>query len=158
MVYQRLDHAVWHRQCFSGAQGKLRLLRAGDEQINRSLAPPGGAPATTPAGLDPFSLGDPAVTTRILGAAGFTDVRFADVHEPVHYGDDVDAALDWIRGFICTGQALARLGPDDARRALERLRAELAARLTGDGVWFDSRAWLVSARSPGEHGGRALPG
>jgi hypothetical protein len=31
-------------------------------------------------------------------------------------------------------------------RALGRLREMLAGHLSGDGVWFDSRAWIVSAR------------
>jgi SAM-dependent methyltransferase len=113
-----------------------------DVVISGSLAGPGQAPV----GLDPFSLADPPTVTAILGAAGFAEVGFADVHEPVHYGADVDAALDWIRGFTCTRQALQRLDPAGASAALERLRAELAARLTGDGIWFDARAWLVTAR------------
>jgi len=46
----------------------------------------------------------------------------------------------------CTSDALDRLAPDAARRALDRLREMLAAHLSGDGVWFDSRAWIVSAR------------
>ena len=33
-----------------------------------------------------------------------------------------------------------------AERALDRLCATLDAHDTGDGVWFDSRAWLVIAR------------
>jgi hypothetical protein len=34
-------------------------------------------------------------------------------------------------------------------RALERLREMLAAHLSGNGVWFDSRAWIVTARRHG---------
>ena len=41
------------------------------------------------------------------------------------------------RGFACTSEAAAG--------ALGRLREMLAAHLSGDGVWFDSRAWIVSA-------------
>ncbi len=37
--------------------------------------------------------------TEVLQAAGFTDVTFIDVREPVYYGPDVAAALQWIRGF-----------------------------------------------------------
>jgi hypothetical protein len=40
---------------------------------------------------------------------------------------------------------LSRLDPAAAARALGRLREMLAGHLTGDGVWFDSRAWIVSA-------------
>jgi SAM-dependent methyltransferase len=108
--------------------------------IHKSLETPGSA------GSDAFSLADPPAVTGILEAAGFTDVAFTDVHEPVYYGPDVAAALDWVRGFRCTSDVLDRLEPDAARRALGRLREMLAAHLTGDGIWFDSRAWIVSAR------------
>jgi hypothetical protein len=42
--------------------------------------------------------------------------------------------------------ALRRLDPAGAERALERLRQTLAAHAGGDGIWFDSRAWIVTAR------------
>jgi hypothetical protein len=82
---------------------------------------------------------------EILHAAGFVDVAFADVDEPVYYGPDVAAALGWVRGFLCTSEALERLGPADATRAVGRLREALAAHLSDDGVWFDSRAWIITA-------------
>jgi hypothetical protein len=88
--------------------------------------------------------------TEILRAAGFTGVAFTDVHEPVYYGPDVAAALDWVRGFTCTSEALKRLDPAAAAGAVERLRGALDAHLRDDGVWFDSRAWLVTARRRAE--------
>jgi hypothetical protein len=36
-------------------------------------------------GPDPFSLAEPATVEGILGAAGFAEVSFTDVHEPVYY-------------------------------------------------------------------------
>jgi hypothetical protein len=80
-----------------------------------------------------------------LDAAGFADATFTDVHEPVYYGPDVAAALDWVRGFTCTNDVLKRLDPVAAERALKRLRETLAAHASGDGIWFDSRAWIVTA-------------
>jgi SAM-dependent methyltransferase len=79
------------------------------------------------AGSDAFSLADPPAVTGILEAAGFADVAFTDVHEPVYYGPDVAAALGWVRGFRCISDVLDRLAPDAARRALGRLREMLAA-------------------------------
>ena len=103
--------------------------------------------ATVPSGLpDPFSLADPSTVTEILEGAGFANVTFTDVSEPVYYGPDVDAAMDWVRGFACTGEVLKRLDPTSAEHALSRLRAALAAHLRDDGVWFNSRAWVVTAR------------
>jgi hypothetical protein len=114
--------------------------------ISQSLAGTGGSAAVGSAGPDPFSLADPPAVGAILEAAGFVGVTFTDVHEPVYYGSDVPAALDWVRGFACTREALDRLDPAAEARADGRLREMLAAHLTGDGVWFDSRAWIVIAR------------
>ncbi len=99
-----------------------------------------------PAGSEPFSLADPPTVQGILAAAGFADVALTDVRKPIYYGSDVAAALDWVRGFACTNDVLKRLDPAAAARALGRLREALAAQLSSDGVWFDSRAWIITAR------------
>jgi SAM-dependent methyltransferase len=112
-----------------------------DVAIRRSLGGPEAA------GSDAFSLADPPSVTKILEGAGFADVGFTDVHEPVYYGQDVEAAVEWVRRFACTREALGQLEPVAAERALGRLREMLATHLSGDGVWFDSRAWIVTARA-----------
>ena len=111
--------------------------------IRRSLV---GPQAVLSTGSDAFSLADPPTVREILSAVGFWGVTFTDVHEPVYYGQDVDAAVDWVRRFACTREALSQLEPVAAARALGRLREMLATHLSGDGVWFDSRAWIVTAR------------
>ena len=117
-----------------------------DVAIRQSLAVPGGSAAVASAGPDPFSLADPPTVTGILESAGFADVTFTDVHEPVYFGPDVAAALDWVGDYAYTKNVLDPLDPAAAARALERLREMLAAHLSGNGVWFDSRAWIVTAR------------
>jgi SAM-dependent methyltransferase len=108
----------------------------------------GDAVQPPPPGMDPFTLGDAEATARILEGAGFIDVRFEDVHEPVLYGHDVDAALSFVRGFQCTSAALASLSEDEAARTVERLREMLAAHHSDDrGVALDARSWLVTARA-----------
>jgi hypothetical protein len=84
----------------------------------------------------------------ILGAAGFGEATFTDVHQPVYYGPDVAAALEWVGGFSSTRELLMRLGAAAAERALERLREALAAHASERGVWFDSRSWIIEARRP----------
>jgi hypothetical protein len=64
----------------------------------------------------------------------------------MYLGPDVSAALDWIRGFACTREALDRLDPDAAARALGRLRVILAEHNGARGVRFGSRAWIITAR------------
>ena len=98
--------------------------------IRRAL---GDAPAT--GGPDAFSLADPVAVKQMLGGAGFVDIDLTDVREPVYYGPDVDAALGWVRRFRGVGEMVE-----------ERLTEMLAAHLRDDGVWFGSRAWVVTAR------------
>ena len=98
-------------------------------------------------GADPPSLGDAEATTGILDGASFDGVRFEDVHEPVLYGHDVDAALAIVRGFQNTRVALASMSDSEAARTVERLREVLAANYSDErGVALDSRSWLITAR------------
>jgi hypothetical protein len=96
--------------------------------------------------MDPFSLGDPAAVTTILDAAGFVELSFTDVHEPVYYGRDVAGALDWVRGFAHVTTTLQQLDPASMEHALDRLVRTLEAHARTDGIWLDSRAWIVTAR------------
>jgi SAM-dependent methyltransferase len=117
-------------------------LNEWDVAIRQALgmtAIPGGLP-------DAFSLADQPTGTALLEAAGFADITFTDVSEPVYYGPDVDAAMDWVRGFAYTREILRQLDPAATARAAGRLREALAAHLSDDGVWFNSRAWIVTAR------------
>ena len=116
-----------------------------DVAIRQSLEAAEGPLAVPSGGADPFSLADPPAVTEILGAAGFADVAFTDVREPVYYGPDVAAALNWVRGFTCTSEVLKRLDPAVGARAVGRLSDALAAHTSDDGVWFNSRAWIVTA-------------
>jgi SAM-dependent methyltransferase len=117
--------------------------------IRRSLTEDAAVPVPPAPGSDPFSLADPATVESVLGAAGFADVGFADVQEPVYYGPDADVAYQIVRSFKTTSDLLAELDPAAAERALARLRTALAAHETRDGVWFDSHAWIVTARRHG---------
>ena len=128
MVWQGQQHNEWS----IAIQGALAAEKA----------PSANAPAT-------FSLGERAATTRLLTAAGFASIDFAEVHEPVFYGPDIDAAYEAIVALF-----LAKPGPPDENTVSEetrrRLRALLQAHLTSDGVLFDSRAWIVTARRTGQ--------
>ena len=93
-----------------------------------------------------FSLADPSVVEQVLDAAGFAGTTFQDVREPVYYGDSVEAAFEWIGRFQATRDMLQSLDAASAERERERMREMLAKHYRGDGVWFDSRAWIVTAR------------
>ena len=126
LVWQRREHNEW--------------ARAIDAALGDAAQPP-------QPGADPFSLGDAEATAGILEGAGFADVHFEDIREPVLYGHDLDAALAFVRGFQDTSAALASLSHVEAARTVERLREALAAHCTDErGVALDSRSWLISAR------------
>ena len=117
-----------------------------DVAIRQSLEAAEGLVAGACGGPDQFLLADPPTVKQILGAAEFIGVNFTDVDEPVYYGPDVTAAVDWVRGFTCTNEVLKRLDPAAASRALGRLREALSAHQSDDGIWFNSRAWIITAR------------
>ena len=130
----RLVLLVWQ-----GRQNNQWAL-ALDAALGEARQPP-------PPGADPFSLGDTKATARVLEGAGFEGIRFQDVHEPVLYGPDLDAALAFVRGFQDISAALAQLSDDEAARIVERLRATLAAHHSDErGVVLDGRSWLITAR------------
>lgn len=114
--------------------------------IHQALADGKVLPA--PAAGDPFSLADPATVEGILTAAGFTEVEFTAVREPIYYGPDTAGACDAVLALRMTKDLLAELDATQTERALDRLRATLAAHDTGNGVFFDSRAWIITAHRP----------
>ena len=128
MVWQARDRNEWTTA--------IREALAGDNPL-----PP---PPTD--GPHPFSLADPAVAEGILTAAGFAGISFTDVREPVYYGPDPAVAFDVVRGLRSTRDLLAGLDAGEAERALDRLRVTLAAHRAADGVFFDARSWIISAR------------
>jgi ubiquinone/menaquinone biosynthesis C-methylase UbiE len=111
-------------------------------EIPRALA--GGE--VSPAVWQAFSLGDPAAVRQTLTAAGFSDVTFDEVHEPVFYGADTESAFAFVSQFLLVQETLKTLDESDRKRALDRLRSLLEQHLEPDGVWFDSRAWIIAAR------------
>ena len=114
--------------------------------IEGALAPDAPEIALSPTARQPFSLGDPDAVRRILDSAGFPAPTFDEVHEAVCYGSDVDAAFEFVAGFAIVQETAARLDVHQRERALDRLRHLVAAHQQADGVWFDSRAWIVAAR------------
>jgi SAM-dependent methyltransferase len=116
--------------------------------IRRALTGGGAAAPELASGLNPFSMADPDVIRCVLGAAGFDEIDVAEVREPVYYGTNAAAAYDLVRDMRQPRSLLARLDARSAERALVRLREMLTAHETAEGVLFDSRAWLVTARRP----------
>lgn len=128
----RLAWMVWQSQERNEWSGAIR----------RTLAP---GTAVSADACTPFSLGDPGIATEFLSTAGFVSIDFTDVREPVFYGPDVDSAFDALLNLYLVKDALARTdaAPD---KVLQQLRDLLEVHMTTEGVLFDSRAWIITAR------------
>ena len=99
-----------------------------------------------PASGSAYSLADPDRARGILEAAGFTDVGFTDVAEPVWYGDTVDEATEMVCGLPSMMGLIEPFDEAGRARAVDRLRAALATRDAGQGIWFGSRTWIITGR------------
>jgi hypothetical protein len=99
------------------------------------------------AGSGPFSLADPDTVRTVLTAAGFTGITLTDLAEPVRYGTDPDSAVAAVLALRMASDPLGHLDADQAEQVLDRLHETMTAHHTPDGVWFDSRAWLVTCRA-----------
>jgi SAM-dependent methyltransferase len=103
-----------------------------------------GVPAPPQEGPGPFSLSDPGRVRALLTSAGFADVRFTGLDEPMYVGRDVEDACEFVSGQHV--KAINELGEGARARAFDSLRADMAEHQTAQGVCYDSAAWLIEAR------------
>jgi SAM-dependent methyltransferase len=99
--------------------------------------PPADAPG-------PFSMAEPDRVRSILNTAGFAGIQFEGLSAPMYFGADASDAHGFVVGLL--GWMLEGLDEAGRERASEALRTTLAAHADGDGVLFDSAAWIISAR------------
>lgn len=118
----------------------------------RDIVPP-PAPAD-PEAPGPFSFGDESRVTRILMAAGFTDIALAPFDASIPFGSGVtrdaaiDDAVDMAFEVGPLSRALAGQSEDVCVRAAEAVRSAFAARPGERSVMIDGAAWVVTARNP----------
>jgi len=127
LAWQPLDRNEW-----------LKEIRAA-MSVGRALPTPRtGAPG-------PFGLADPESVRSTLAEAGLLRVEIEAAEEPFWAGACAEAAFAFIGNSALGRGLLEGLAPDDRRRAVNALRSTLDAHDSGDGVWFGSAAWLISA-------------
>lgn len=118
----------------------------------KGILPPSAPP--DPEAPGPFSFGDRGRVSRILTAAGFTDIAIApfDAAVPFGEGGTRDAAIDdAVRMALEVGPLSRALAdqPDDVRaRASAAVRAVFAGLPGERSVMIDGAAWIVMARNP----------
>jgi SAM-dependent methyltransferase len=127
LAWQPLARNEWMSELFGALAAGRDLPR-----------PPAGAPG-------PFGLADPDATRQIFSAAGFEGAQLDDVTEPVTVGANVDDAFSFVRSLGVTRGLLRDLDPETTARALDAVRATIAAHDTGAGIRLGSAAWLITA-------------
>jgi len=128
LAWQALARNEWVRELFG-------ILAAGRDLPR----PQEGAPG-------PFGLADPDAVRRIFGEAGFDQIGLDDISDPVMVGADADDAFNFVRSLGITRGMLRDLDAETTARTLDNLRALIASRDTGHGVFLNSSAWLITAR------------
>jgi SAM-dependent methyltransferase len=103
-------------------------------------------PTPPPDAPSPFALADPDRVRSILGAAGFVDVSFQSLHEPMSFGPDPDDAFDFVAELV--NWMLDGLDDTDRGVALAALRTTIAEHTSDDGVTYQSATWIIQARKP----------
>jgi SAM-dependent methyltransferase len=122
------------------------------EAVRTALAAGRDLPTPPPGVPSPFSLADQTITTDRLRAAGYDDVTFTALAEPMFFGKDADDAYSFVSTLGITRGLTADLDDATKAAALELLHQALADHETADGVVFSSSAWLITATNRGEAG------
>ena len=114
--------------------------------IRDALAVGRQLPMPPPEAPTPFALADPERVRGILAAAGYEEVGFEPIDEPIEFGRDVDDAFAFMRTLGIVGGLTQDL--DDAGRAnaLAELHKTVVAHANADGVLFGTSVWLIAAR------------
>jgi SAM-dependent methyltransferase len=101
-------------------------------------------PVPPPDAAGPFSLADPDRVRALLAAAGYEHVTLEPVAGQMHFGPDAAGAHRFVHGLL--GWMLEDLDESERTRALGALDQSVRAHERDDGVFYDSRAWIIRAR------------
>jgi SAM-dependent methyltransferase len=113
--------------------------------VRDALAAGRDLPVPTEEGPGPLGLSKPDKVRPLLAKAGFVDVSFTSVEEPMDYGRDADEAFGFASNTNAARAMLQDLDDRARADALARLRSVFEAAMTPDGVRIESAAWLITA-------------
>jgi hypothetical protein len=115
------------------------------DAIRSALAAGRDLPTPPPGAQGPFSMADRDITSERLEAAGYRDIDFSSIDEPICFGTDADDAYSFVSTFGITRGLTADLDAATRTEALDQLHQTLKEHETADGVLFDGSAWLITA-------------
>ncbi len=132
--------------------GRLALLawRGLDENawlvaLRDALAAGRELPAPPFGGPGPFGLADVDGVKQTLTGAGFSDVVFTSIDEPMILGADAEDAWNFVRTMGIFRGLTNGLDDDTRAEAVAKLRTMLVDHETADGVRLESASWLITA-------------
>ena len=132
--------------------GRLALLvwqpeprNAWAVELTAALTAGRALPADPPDAPGPFSLADPDRVRAILTRAGFSEVTFEGMREPMYFGEDAQAAYRFVCGLGFVDYLLKGLDAPARTQALDALRATIVAHDTTQGVLYPSAVWIIRA-------------
>jgi SAM-dependent methyltransferase len=133
--------------------GRLTLLTWQDlaenewlTEFRAALAVGRDLPTPPPEAPTPFALADPDRVRTILDAAGFVDVSFQSLHEPMSLGTDSRDVFDFVAEL--TSSMLDGLDRASRDAALAALRTTIADHTDNHGVTYQAAAWIIQAHKP----------
>lgn len=121
-----------------GENGWLVAFREALAAGRELPSPPLGGPG-------PFGLADVDGATASLAGAGFHEVVFSPIDEPVFLGTDAQDAFDFVRTMGLFRGLTSSLDDNTRAEAVAKLRAMLTDHETPQGVLLASGAWLITA-------------
>jgi SAM-dependent methyltransferase len=133
--------------------GRLALLAWRDIASNEwivamrnALAVGRDLPMPPPNAPGPFAFADADHVRRVLGDAGFADVRLDEIDSFQELGSDAADAFSFVRTMGVVRGLTQDLEEAVRDQAMTAVQEALAAHETGDGVLFGAAAWLITAK------------
>jgi SAM-dependent methyltransferase len=115
-------------------------------ELRAALAMGRELPVPPPEAPSPFALASPDRVRGILGEAGYDDVGFEPIDEPIEIGRDLDDAYAFTQTMGLVEGLSHDLDEAARAEAMDNLRTLLARHEAPDGVLLGSSAWLITAK------------
>ena len=93
-----------------------------------------------------ISFDRPDQVEALLVRAGFVDIAFDPLFEPISFGPDLVTAFRFVRGIGFVKSLLAAVEESQRLQALDALRESLESHTVAAGVHYPSAMWLIRGR------------